>query len=137
MKFPWSKKPHLFNLGLFALSSGKNSNFKIDCDVLTDEDWDTLAYLALKKLKESFCIVVPVPSGGNKFAAALKPFACGWATDQPILIVDDVLTTGASMEGMRRKHEGNGGTCIGVVAFARGLCPDWVIPIFDLGDLKE
>lgn len=50
------------------------------------------------------------------------------------VIVDDVLTTGESMEEMRLHYSSR---TIGVVLFARGKCPDWVTPIFSLcSDLK-
>jgi hypothetical protein len=49
----------------------------------------------------------------------------------PHLIVDDVLTTGASMEAARAKLW-PGSLPLGVVIFARGPCPDWVWPIFRL-----
>jgi orotate phosphoribosyltransferase len=50
------------------------------------------------------------------------------------LIVDDVLTTGKSMEEMRKKHSNV--LTIGVVLFARGKCPKWVEPIFNMWDEK-
>ena len=44
-----------------------------------------------------------------------------------MLIVDDVLTTGASMEHERARCSGR---TIGVVLFARGPCPEWIHPVF-------
>ncbi|KKL20362.1 hypothetical protein LCGC14_2456230, partial [marine sediment metagenome] len=43
-----------------------------------------------------------------------------------LLIVDDVLTTGASMEKQRAGRTNT----IGAVIFARGDCPAWVKPLF-------
>lgn len=129
---------NLFQLGDYTLHSGMQSNFKIDCDALTNADWDTLAYLACKKLKlVGTSPVVPIPTGGIKFAEAIQ----GWMgdslnlQDNDVLVVDDVLTTGASFETAKEAlivlgwHPDN---IIGVVAFARGQCPNWVHPIFQM-----
>ncbi len=65
-----------------------------------------------------------IPRGGMKFAEALRPYAKPDAG--LLLLADDVLTTGESMERARA-----GGTyVIGVVAFARGPWPKWVTPLF-------
>ena len=118
---------NLFQLGDFVLHSGQKSNFKIDCDALTDEDWECLAALIAKRF--NFRDVVGVPQGGLKLAEKLHPFSTS-SPDDPNLIVDDVLTTGRSMlEAVSFKQIGH---VIGVVVFARGHCPDWVTPIFQM-----
>lgn len=114
----------LFRVGSFALHSGSTSSFKIDCDALTDEDLHALA--AMFAERRSWSAVEGVPTGGIRFARALATFA-GYG---PLLIADDVLTTGASMEEQRADRN-----CIGVVIFARGPCPTWVTPLFDLTPL--
>ena len=111
----------MFKWGKFVLHSGSQSNFLIDCQSLTEEDWDGLARLVASGV--SFGSVEGVPIGGLAFARALEPLA----TSGPLLIVDDVLTTGASMEAQRGDREAKG-----VVLFARGECPDWVVPIFQM-----
>jgi hypothetical protein len=110
----------LFKTGAFVLHSGEQSQWKIDCDVLTDEDWATLAHLIADQI--IFSAVEGVPEGGLKLAAALHKLC--YETG-PLLIVDDALTTGASMEKWRCGRE-----AIGVVLFARGQCPAWVRPVF-------
>lgn len=116
----------LFNLGNFKLHSGYSSNFKIDCDALTCNDIDSIAYLMAQRFQ--FSHVVGVPTGGTRLEAALKQYR-QFNTDQ-CLIVDDVLTTGNSMEAVR---DGLGGLNIkGVVIFARGKCPQWITPLFQL-----
>ena len=82
----------LFRLGNFTLHSGDKSNWKIDCDALTDDDWLTLAFII--KSRVAYGAVIGVPDGGTKLAYHLKRYE----TKGPVLIVDDVLTTGASME---------------------------------------
>ena len=119
---------NVFQLGDFKLHSGHKSKWKIDCDVLTDEDYETFAWIVSKELKIKFHKVKPIPRGGNRFGKALKKYESrSW--DIHTLIVDDVLTTGKSFEEIRRKEVEN---ILGVVIFARGKCPDWVIPIFQM-----
>ncbi|MBA7703996.1 hypothetical protein ES703_112793 [subsurface metagenome] len=116
----------LFQSGKFKLHSGGKSSFKIECAFLSGGDWQTIASLIAGKL--AFKDAVGIPSGGLKLAEALKFYRK--ADDSlPILIVDDVLTTGNSMERYRGKI---GGYCVGIVLFARGKCPWWIIPIFEM-----
>ena len=117
---------NLFKLGDFILHSGQKGNFKIDCDALTELDLKTLAYIIAKEFR--FSKVVGIPTGGTKLAEACEVWTKKYG---PMLIVDDVLTTGASMEEEKEKHSYL--HVIGVVVFARGPCPSWVHPIFDMG----
>lgn len=112
--------PILFQRGAFRLHSGAVSAWKIECDSLGSEDWQGLATMAIEVLPP-FGSVEGVPRGGIPLAAALRDFV----TSGPPLIVDDVLTTGSSMEKQR-----SGRDAIGLVAFARGACPAWVTPLF-------
>lgn len=111
-----------------VLNSGKSSHFKIEADDLTPEDWDTFARIVASKyqFRESFGI----PSGGTRFQEALMPYA---STVGIRLIVDDVLTTGGSME--RTKSKLGWDDAIGVVIFTRRLfLPHWIHPIFTVGE---
>jgi hypothetical protein len=116
---------NLFEKKKWVMHSGEESNFKIECDALTLADWDTIAYLIAKNI--SFVSAVGVPQGGLKFAEALREYK---KSSGPLLIVDDVLTTGASMEKMKDIYH----NVIGIVLFARGRCPDWVTPIFQMNE---
>jgi len=116
----------LFKLGDFTLSSGKKTNFKIDCDALSDEDIETLAKIVSDVY--SFGVVLGIPTGGLRLAYALKQYAT--PSSDTILIVDDVLTTGNSMERAFKQFQPQ--YVIGIVIFARGECPDWITPIFTL-----
>ena len=61
-------------------------------------------------------------------AKALELFVSSDAVEG--LIVDDVLTTGGSMVDHRAALGGS--RCKGVVIFARGECPSWVVPLFQM-----
>ena len=118
---------NLFQSGNFVLHSGAHSNFKINCNALTDEDWKALASIVSKKFK--FGKVWGIPRGGTKLANALLSYI----TEGRAIIVDDVFTTGNSMEEARRVF---GEDSIGVVVFARHTPPLWITPIFKL-TIKE
>lgn len=108
----------------FIGHSGDFLGFKIECDDLSDQDIRFLARLVNSKFK--FGAVEGIPTGGNRFAEALQEFV----TTGPTLIVDDVLTTGKSMNAARKAVSDRG-----VVIFARGPCPEWVTPIFTMNPL--
>jgi len=110
----------IFIQGGFRLHSSGFSAWKIDCDGLTSEDIETLA-LMLSEVLPAFGSVEGVPSGGRWIADALAPYV----TSGPLLIVDDVLTTGRSMEEHRAGRD-----AIGAVLFQRGAGLPWVTPLF-------
>lgn len=119
----------LFQNGDFTSHSGLVLKWKISCDDLTDVDWDCLAARVAEQF--DFCRVVPVPEGGVKFARALEKYAN--PDSSRVLVVDDVMTTGKSMEEVRNTLP-QGTPITGVVVFCRGgNCPWWVSPIFRLG----
>ena len=112
----------LFKHGQFTLHSGEQSDFLIDCNALTQFDIDSLAAFVAARLKP-FSEVKGIPRGGVRFSAALQPYRSAVGG---LLIVDDVLTTGTSMERARGERE----DVQGVVIFARGPYPTWVKPVF-------
>lgn len=114
----------LFQKRPITLSSGASSDFKIECDALTDEDIECIAYLVSQRFK--FKTVIGVPTGGLRLMKALVPYC---SADADLwLICDDVLTTGRSMNNCKVP----GRPVQGIVIFARGECPDWVWPVFQL-----
>jgi len=127
---------NLFIKEMVKLSSGKMSDFKIECDALTNKDWECLAYEISKILK--FRSVLGVPTGGDKLAGYLSSYAIdNTPYPYPVLICDDVLTTGDSMEKMREQlfeggHLGGYSSVIGVVIFARRRCDNWITPLFTM-----
>jgi len=113
---------NLFQLGNFVSHAGLRLPWKIECDSLTDDDWDTLAIIFASKF--SYGPVEGIPRGGLKFAEALKRYSC--FNNNKLLIADDVLTTGKSMEEYRA-----GRNAIGVVVFSREpYLPVWINSIW-------
>lgn len=119
MLFNYSSSP-------ITLHSGHISHFKIDCDALTDQDLQSLAALAATKIQ--FKQAIGVPSGGLRFATHLNIYAD--ISQKTILIVDDVLTTGKSMQEYADKYPNE--QIKGIVIVARNTCPEWITPIFTM-----
>ncbi len=130
---------NLFQLGDFTLNSGAKSKWKLELDALTDDDWAALAAM-VAQMVGPFSSVEGVPRGGLKLAKALETYIDRGLSFVPSghLIVDDVLTTGGSMN-RRYAEVANGAGCDacgaevkGAVIFARGQCPYWVLPVFQM-----
>jgi orotate phosphoribosyltransferase len=119
---------NLFQSGDFTLHSGEKSNFKIDCDALTDADIEALALMMAMRLPR-YEKVIGVPSGGLRIAKALERYESIFGS---LLIVDDVYTTGASMENKLTEIRQEDRECpvIGAVIFARRPTPAWITPLF-------
>lgn len=116
---------NLFIDGAFTAHSGETLSFKIDCDALTDADLATLAAEIARRMVR-FRDVYGIPRGGVRLGLAFLQYCTGSPLD-PLLIVDDVLTTGRSLEEARKRF---GPNTIGAVIFARRPCPDWIMPLF-------
>lgn len=127
----------MFQDGKFTSHSGLELDYKLECDSLTDADWKCIAELVARKVQ--FKRVVGIPTGGTKLATLLMRHAHEirlGSSDGPVLVVDDVLTTGDSFREAKARlvAEGeNSNNIVGVVLYARGPCPWWVTPVFCLG----
>lgn len=121
----------MFEFGEFTSHSGLQLPWKFDADALSESDWQSIARIIA--LKFAFRSVYGVPRGGLKLAQALYKYR---EPGNPILIVDDVLTTGRSMDEAR-KLLGDDKPFIGVVVVARGPCPNWVHPILTINELFQ
>lgn len=129
----------LFVLGRFTSHSGLELAYKIECDALSERELNLFAELIVTRLYKGwkFNRVVGVPKGqssGRDNGGILAQYVRRHTQLKPsefyqTLIVDDVLTTGRSMEAARRRNIGRF-SCVGAVIFARGPCPDWVRPLF-------
>lgn len=100
---------NLFQLGNFISHAGNELEWKIECDALTDEDWECLAKMISDRTQ--FGSVYGIPRGGVKLAAALEKYC---KPNHPVrLVVDDVYTTGTSMNEVLQGND------LGFVVFAR------------------
>ena len=99
----------------FISHAGLPLTWKVECDALTDNDYEALAKIVSEKL--TFRDVKGIPRGGIPFEKALKPY-CTNDDNDPLLIADDVYTTGTSM---REVYEEG---AIGFVVFARNEITD-------------
>jgi len=109
----------LFQLGKFTSHAGHSLDWKIECDALTDDDWECLAKMISDRIM--FHEVVGIPRGGNKLAAALQKYCEkkeGVITYR--LVVDDVWTTGTSMKAVLQEGD------FGYVVFARNEIPSYM-----------
>ena len=111
----------LFQTVDFTGHSGDKLKWKIECDALSTAEWDTLAAMIYEYEPRNFGEVVGIPRGGLPLARALEGYATG-NDDDPILIVDDVLTTGGSMNTFQMDYFRNRNPSrgyVGWVAFSR------------------
>ena len=125
---------HLFQSIDFTSHSGLDLSWKIEMDVLSDSEWFTIKKMIIE-LTPPFKEAVGIPQGGIKLGDLLNEHGTGKEED-PICIVDDVLTTGESMEYFLTQYQRNRRpfTVIGWVVFARGQCPGWVTSLFQMPD---
>jgi len=87
-----NSKIDLFQKGDFTSHAGLPLKWKIECDAISDKEWETLAFM-ISDLSAPFSSVVGIPRGGVKLANALSKYV--QPTGLP-LVVDDVYTTGTS-----------------------------------------
>jgi hypothetical protein len=123
-------RQHMFKPS-FVSHSGVLLPFKIDCDGFTKEDWDIIADIIGTRVE--FNEVHGIPRGGLLLAERLVEYAKPQTKKKRrVLIVDDVLTTGASMLKAYDKHKKDDNKVKGVVVFARSRAhlPAWVSPVF-------
>jgi hypothetical protein len=123
---------HLFQSIDFKSHSGLDLSWKIEMDALSDPEWFTIKKMIME-LTPPFKEAVGIPTGGSKLGDLLNEHGTGKEED-PICIVDDVLTTGESMEYFLTQYQRNRRpfTVIGWVVFARGQCPGWVTSLFQM-----
>ena len=108
----------------FISHAGLPLTWKVECDALTDKDYEALAKIVSEKM--TFRDVKGIPRGGIPFENALKQYCTNNDNDR-LLICDDVYTTGTSMREVYEKD------AIGVVVFARNeITDDWIKAIWQL-----
>ena len=122
---------HLFQSKDFKSHSGLDLSWKIEMDALADPEWFTIKKMIME-LSLPFRKAVGIPEGGVKLANLLNEHATENMND-PICLVDDVLTTGNSMEDFLEKYrQKNPYDYIGWVVFARTECPYWIKALFQM-----
>ena len=87
----------LFTSGDFISHAGLPLKWKIECDAIRPEEWETLAQMIMEYETMPFREVSGIPTGGMALASALDKYKSPDADDF-VLVVDDVWTTGMSMK---------------------------------------
>ena len=122
---------NLFQSVDFISHSGLELKWKIECDALSDPEWFTISQMIME-ISVPFKEAIGIPRGGTKLGSLLNQYGTGKRKD-PILLVDDVLTTGESMKQFKTKRSWRyPSDYIGWVVFARNECPDWVTALFQI-----
>ena len=84
----------LFQKKTFTSHSGLELKWKIECDAISDAEWDCFATMIMDYQTEPFSRVVGIPRGGLPLQHALEQYIT--KGDHPWLVCDDVYTTGTS-----------------------------------------
>ena len=122
---------NLFQSVDFISHSGLELKWKIECDALSDPEWFTISQMIME-ISVPFKEAIGIPRGGTKLGSLLNQYGTGKRKD-PVLLVDDVLTTGESMKQFKTKRSWRyPSDYIGWVVFARNKCPDWVTALFQM-----
>ena len=88
---------NLFTSGDFISHAGLPLKWKIECDAIRPEEWETLAQMIMEYETMPFREVSGIPTGGMALASALDKYKSPNADDF-VLVGDDVWTTGMSMK---------------------------------------
>jgi hypothetical protein len=121
---------NLFVEETFVGHSGGTLHWKIEMDALTNAEWKCIARMIMEHQKDFFQAAIGIPRGGLKLSGYLNEY-CTHAPTDPYLLVDDVLTTGGSMEEFKKEHFKNK-EVIGWVVFARRKPADWINALFQM-----
>lgn len=129
MKLRMSQEP-------FRLSSGGQSFYRLEADT-SQEDPETLEAMAsiIAANVPPFDEVVGVPRGGLALAAALGIYCIPGA--DCVLFVDDVWTTGGSLDAEVAKRLNSPKQFAKAVVWDRGGAPDDVFCLFKVNGLKK
>ena len=121
----------LFQSVDFKSHSGLELKWKIECDAISDPEWFTISQMIME-ISVPFKEAIGIPRGGTKLGNLLNQYGTGKRED-PVLLVDDVLTTGESMKEFKTKRTWrNPADYIGWVVFARTKTPKWVTALFQM-----
>lgn len=93
----------LFKLESFKSASGNILPFKIECDALTDVDLKCIGYLIEQHIKYSnnmgntYKDIIGIPTGGARLLKYVDIDNLVTKSSEYILLIDDVLTTGSTI----------------------------------------
>jgi hypothetical protein len=114
----------------FVSHAGLDLKWKIECDGLTEDDWECLALMISEIENRPFSKVVGIPRGGLPLQYAMEKYATG-DEKHPVLIVDDVYTTGTSFNDFVEENYADQDV-ICWVAFARNPANQQVNALFQM-----
>jgi hypothetical protein len=119
----------------FTRASGQIAHYKIEEEGLSAEEIETAAMLIADAVGPFFS-VLGVPRGGIRLQNALEKYRTEFFLN-PMLIVDDVWTTGGSMKRFIEEHDLLGYPIIGAVMFAINPPEPWVFALFHQSSPKK
>ena len=87
----------------FISHAGLPMTWKIECDAISPDEWNCLARMIRENEPQNWQKAVGIPRGGCPLGEALDEYSTGVSTD-PVLIADDVYTTGMSQKVFKEEH---------------------------------
>ena len=130
MKENVGRHTNLFVEETFVGHSGGTLHWKIEMDTLTDVEWKCIAKMIMEYETRPFQAAIGIPRGGLTLSMYLNDYSTQDPKD-PYLIVDDVLTTGGSMEEFKEEHFKNK-KVVGWVVFSRKNPASWIKTLFQM-----
>ena len=124
------REKYLFTEQDFIGHSGDELHWKIECDALFPNEWKCIARMIFEIETRPFQAAIGIPRGGVELGRWLNEYSTQNA-EHPYLIIDDVLTTGGSMDEFREKNF-QGKESFGWVVFARKQPQPWVNALFQM-----
>jgi len=121
---------NIFQQGDFKSHAGLDLSWKIECDGISNKEWQCIAEIIMDLEKRPFQAAIGIPRGGLIHGTYLNQHSTQNIKD-PYLIVDDVLTTGGSMETFREESFSDKNS-FGWVVFARSIPPSWCKALFQM-----
>ena len=116
----------------FVSHAGKHLHWKIECDAISEKEWECLAYMIKEIEGQPWRKAVGIPRGGVPLGNALDKYSTG-NIDHPLLIADDVYTTGTSFKEFKEEYYPNEATLQWCV-FAREPTVGKVKALFTMPD---
>jgi hypoxanthine phosphoribosyltransferase len=117
----------------FTSHAGLDLKWKIEMDALSHREWECITQMIME-ISPPFREAIGIPRGGNVLGKLLNRHGTGKEED-PICIVDDVLTTGMSMNTYREEMDierWQKSCALGWVVFARVRPPKWIKALFQM-----